>query len=136
MAGADARAGAWTAQPANDFPNYAAGTWGPEATQGLLVHQGHSWPGPLVDFDGTPDENDRPPQMKTGEPLALTVNGGSSSIKFAMYKDGESLKWVFYGERLIASACPAGRRLFTIRFGISRRVAASRPPITGPRRLS
>jgi glucose-6-phosphate 1-dehydrogenase len=37
----------WKASPPNDFPNYAGGTWGPEATQGLLVQQGHSWPAPV-----------------------------------------------------------------------------------------
>jgi glucose-6-phosphate 1-dehydrogenase len=37
----------WTASPPIDFPNYASGTWGPEATQGLLAHQGHSWPLPI-----------------------------------------------------------------------------------------
>jgi glucose-6-phosphate 1-dehydrogenase len=35
----------WAATPPGDFPNYAAGTWGPEAVQGLLA-QGHSWPLP------------------------------------------------------------------------------------------
>jgi glucose-6-phosphate 1-dehydrogenase len=38
---------AWKASPPNDFPNYAAGTWGPDATQGLLVQPGHSWPAPV-----------------------------------------------------------------------------------------
>jgi glucose-6-phosphate 1-dehydrogenase len=38
---------AWNASFPNDFPNYAGGTWGPDATQGLLVHQGHSWPAPV-----------------------------------------------------------------------------------------
>ena len=38
---------AWKASPPNDFPNYAGGTWGPDATQGLLVQQGHSWPAPV-----------------------------------------------------------------------------------------
>ena len=33
------------AAPPSDFPNYAAGTWGPEDTQGLLAH-GHRWPLP------------------------------------------------------------------------------------------
>jgi glucose-6-phosphate 1-dehydrogenase len=37
----------WKATPPNDFPNYAAGAWGPDATQGLLVQQGHSWPAPV-----------------------------------------------------------------------------------------
>jgi glucose-6-phosphate 1-dehydrogenase len=36
---------AWDAAPPSDFPNYAAGTWGPEETQGLLA-QGHTWPLP------------------------------------------------------------------------------------------
>lgn len=41
----------WAVAPPSDFPNYAAGTWGPEATQSLLAQQGHSWPQPteLVD---------------------------------------------------------------------------------------
>jgi glucose-6-phosphate 1-dehydrogenase len=44
---------AWDASPPNDFPNYAGGTWGPDATQGLLVQQGHSWPAP-VELAGRP----------------------------------------------------------------------------------
>ena len=32
----------WAVAPPSDFPNYAAGTWGPDTTQGLLAHQGHS----------------------------------------------------------------------------------------------
>ncbi len=36
---------AWAVTPPGDFPNYAAGTWGPENAQGLLA-QGHSWPLP------------------------------------------------------------------------------------------
>ena len=35
----------WAVAPPSDFPNYAAGTWGPEDTQGLLA-QGHGWPLP------------------------------------------------------------------------------------------
>jgi glucose-6-phosphate 1-dehydrogenase len=38
---------AWKASPPSDFPNYAGGTWGPDAIQGLLIHQGHSWPLPM-----------------------------------------------------------------------------------------
>jgi glucose-6-phosphate 1-dehydrogenase len=37
---------AWAEAPPSDFPNYAAGTWGPEEAQGLL-DQGHSWPLPM-----------------------------------------------------------------------------------------
>ncbi len=35
----------WEAALPSDFPNYAAGTWGPEDAQRLLS-QGHSWPSP------------------------------------------------------------------------------------------
>ncbi|MGO9199534.1 MAG: glucose-6-phosphate dehydrogenase [Limisphaerales bacterium] len=35
----------WAEAPPSDFPNYAAGTWGPEETQALLA-EGHSWPLP------------------------------------------------------------------------------------------
>jgi glucose-6-phosphate 1-dehydrogenase len=38
---------AWSASPTSDFPNYAGGAWGPDATQGLLVQQGHCWPAPV-----------------------------------------------------------------------------------------
>ncbi len=49
---------AWAGTPPGDFPNYAAGTWGPEDAQGLLA-QGHSWPPPtdLVVFDKKKGEN-------------------------------------------------------------------------------
>jgi len=36
----------WAESPPGDFPNYAAGTWGPEATQTLLVQHGQRWPLP------------------------------------------------------------------------------------------
>ena len=41
--------------------------------------------------------------MKPANPRILTINGGSSSIKFALYQAGEPLKRGFT-ERLIASA--------------------------------
>lgn len=37
----------WAISPPIDFPNYAAGTWGPEAANKLLALEGHSWPIPL-----------------------------------------------------------------------------------------
>ncbi len=37
----------WAVAPPSDFPNYAAGTWGPEEVLGLLA-QGHSWPLPTA----------------------------------------------------------------------------------------
>lgn len=37
----------WAVAPPADFPNYAAGTWGPETAQALLAH-GHGWPLPTA----------------------------------------------------------------------------------------
>jgi glucose-6-phosphate 1-dehydrogenase len=34
---------AWARAPAPDFPNYAAGTWGPEAADRLLAADGRAW---------------------------------------------------------------------------------------------
>jgi glucose-6-phosphate 1-dehydrogenase len=38
----------WAARPASDFPNYAAGTWGPEAAQSVIAQDGQNWPLPTV----------------------------------------------------------------------------------------
>lgn len=37
----------WKATPPVDFPNYAAGTWGPQDSQALLAQHGHRWPLPV-----------------------------------------------------------------------------------------
>jgi glucose-6-phosphate 1-dehydrogenase len=37
----------WKTSPPGDFPNYEAGTWGPEASNILLAQNGHSWPLPI-----------------------------------------------------------------------------------------
>jgi glucose-6-phosphate 1-dehydrogenase len=34
---------AWKATPASDFPDYAAGSWGPAAADDLLKHDGRKW---------------------------------------------------------------------------------------------
>jgi len=34
---------AWDADSPADFPNYAAGTWGPAAADELLVRHGRAW---------------------------------------------------------------------------------------------
>jgi glucose-6-phosphate 1-dehydrogenase len=34
---------AWSSQPARDFPNYVAGTWGPPAADELLRRDGRRW---------------------------------------------------------------------------------------------
>jgi glucose-6-phosphate 1-dehydrogenase len=33
----------WAALPPRDFPNYAAGTWGPKAAGNLLRNDGRLW---------------------------------------------------------------------------------------------
>ncbi|HEY9073368.1 MAG TPA: glucose-6-phosphate dehydrogenase, partial [Desulfobaccales bacterium] len=33
----------WDGTQPTDFPNYQAGTWGPEAAESLLAYDGHSW---------------------------------------------------------------------------------------------
>ncbi len=44
---------AWSITQPSDFPNYAAGTWGPESVQGLLERQEHRWPLPTELASGT-----------------------------------------------------------------------------------
>ena len=39
---------AWGATLPGDFPNYPAGSWGPDAVQGLLARQEHRWLEPTV----------------------------------------------------------------------------------------
>jgi hypothetical protein len=68
MAHTDAGARCVGRPPSNDVSNYAGGTWGPDATQGLLVHHGHSWPAP-VDLAARP-------QMRK---LTTRHNGGRIS---------------------------------------------------------
>jgi glucose-6-phosphate 1-dehydrogenase len=34
---------AWSSNPANQFPNYAAGSWGPAESDELLGHDGRAW---------------------------------------------------------------------------------------------
>lgn len=38
----------WAANPASDFPNYAAGSWGPEAAELLVARDGKSWLTPTL----------------------------------------------------------------------------------------
>jgi glucose-6-phosphate 1-dehydrogenase len=40
----------WSEGKPGDFPNYPAGSWGPEAADDLLKGEGHSWPVPLIDI--------------------------------------------------------------------------------------
>ncbi|HEY6095293.1 MAG TPA: glucose-6-phosphate dehydrogenase [Gallionellaceae bacterium] len=38
----------WAENPAPDFPNYAAGSWGPESSDLLIARDGHSWMTPTI----------------------------------------------------------------------------------------
>jgi glucose-6-phosphate 1-dehydrogenase len=39
---------AWESMPSPDFPNYPAGSWGPEAAEALIARDGRSWQKPSV----------------------------------------------------------------------------------------
>ncbi|MCP5304723.1 MAG: glucose-6-phosphate dehydrogenase [Chromatiaceae bacterium] len=38
----------WRRHPAVDFPNYSAGSWGPESAEGLISRDGRSWLAPTL----------------------------------------------------------------------------------------
>ena len=40
----------WEAAPPIDFPNYNAGTWGPESAETLVARDGRSWAPTLLDY--------------------------------------------------------------------------------------
>ena len=40
----------WQAMTARDFPNYSAGSWGPEAADELLAREGRQWRSPTTSF--------------------------------------------------------------------------------------
>jgi glucose-6-phosphate 1-dehydrogenase len=46
---------AWEAVPPLDFPNYQAGTWGPEAAEALIAKDGSSWQTQII-LDDQPEE--------------------------------------------------------------------------------
>ncbi len=47
----------WQASSPNDFPNYAAGTWGPEEAEALIARDGNNWVLPPSKFSEEPEEN-------------------------------------------------------------------------------
>jgi len=58
---------AWAAAPAIDFPNYAAGTWGPKAAFDLLANDGRHW------FEVVNRETlEQVPLFHGGDPLMLS----------------------------------------------------------------
>jgi glucose-6-phosphate 1-dehydrogenase len=44
----------WAATPPNDFPNYDAGTWGPEQAEVLIAQDGRVWLAPARLNDSNP----------------------------------------------------------------------------------
>jgi glucose-6-phosphate 1-dehydrogenase len=66
----------WKALPPRDFPNYAAGSWGPEAANELLRRDGREWRDPAAGHppraDGSPASHDGaakiPPGTQSGKP--------------------------------------------------------------------
>ena len=42
---------AWEAAPPTDFPDYPAGSWGPESADLLTAKEGHSWLQPVIPED-------------------------------------------------------------------------------------
>jgi glucose-6-phosphate 1-dehydrogenase len=56
---------AWKATPADDFPNYAAGSWGPEKSAELLRKDGREWRVP-ASGDGRHRPAGSGPEKKTG----------------------------------------------------------------------
>ncbi|MGA3052517.1 MAG: glucose-6-phosphate dehydrogenase, partial [Chitinispirillaceae bacterium] len=42
----------WDSATPEDFPNYAAGTWGPEEAEVLIAQDGRRWFPPTVDHIG------------------------------------------------------------------------------------
>jgi len=73
--------------------------------------------------------------MKPGYPRILTINGGSSSIKFALYQTGEPPERKLYG-KVDRIGLPGTNQRSLTRPGISRTVAASPPSITSRQRIS
>lgn len=46
---------AWESVPSADFPNYPAGTWGPEAAEALIARDGRAWHPLPVDTERKPE---------------------------------------------------------------------------------
>lgn len=55
----------WKALPPRDFPNYAAGTWGPRQADELLLREGREWRDPT-----RPDGRYQPPPAERASPPA------------------------------------------------------------------
>ena len=49
----------WTAIPARDFPDYAAGSWGPPEADELMEKDGRAWKNPISEKDATGSDKKR-----------------------------------------------------------------------------
>ena len=47
---------AWQASSSNDFPNYSAGTWGPEDAEALIARDGNNWVMLPIKLSGRPKD--------------------------------------------------------------------------------
>jgi glucose-6-phosphate 1-dehydrogenase len=61
----------WAKKPPRGFPNYAAGTWGPEAAEELLARDGRAW------FVPTAQDTTPIPEARVDQPAARTARSAS-----------------------------------------------------------
>jgi glucose-6-phosphate 1-dehydrogenase len=57
----------WEGSPPDDFPNYAAGSWGPEAAAALLARDGRHWIEPVSDDKPIAPEVPAAPTLATAK---------------------------------------------------------------------
>jgi glucose-6-phosphate 1-dehydrogenase len=109
---------AWAAHPPTDFPNYAAGTWGPVTASELIKRDGRRW------FEVVDRETlERVPLFKGGDPLFLhqvsmslrprAVEAGSVIVKKG--EPGSEMFLICRGEVEVLDG--AGKVLATLREG-------------------
>ncbi len=80
---------AWGAHSSQDFPNYAAGSWGPRAAYDLIEHDGRRW------FEIVSRETlERVPLFRDGDPLLLSqvsmaLRPEAASVGEVIIREGE-----------------------------------------------
>ncbi len=109
---------AWTAEPATDFPNYEAGTWGPLAAHDLIARDGRRW------FEVINRETlERVPLFRGGDPLFLSQVGtalhpraaSAGEIVIKKGEPGSEMYLICRGEVEVLDG--AGKVLATLRDG-------------------
>lgn len=108
----------WSATPAQDFPNYPRGTWGPIAAAELIERDGRSW------FEVvTRDVLERTPLFKGGDPLLLdsvikslfTVSAAAGEIVIQKGHMGKEMYLICRGEVEVLNG--AGEVVATLKDG-------------------